>query len=129
MATGQPSKRLIMTWGGGRSEIHKHPIVNNDLSSPELFLLLFRKHLLGDKYQSRLSVEDEITERGLWKPENRKLVESDPGTREDLLNLLSFYTLVIYQYHVFTTRSNKCSSKIYNFFSYAPPKWLWPPIL
>ena len=65
MATGQPSKRLIMTWGGGRSEIHKHPIVNNDLSSPELFLLLFRKHLLGDKYQSRLSVEDEIPERGL----------------------------------------------------------------
>ena len=32
------------------------------------------------------------------------------GIREDLLNFLSFYTLVIY--HVFTTRSNKCTSKI-----------------
>ena len=30
--------------------------MNNDLSSPELFLLLFRKHLHGDNYQSRLSL-------------------------------------------------------------------------
>ena len=42
-----------MTWGGGRSEIHKQLVVNNDLSSPEL---LFRKNLQGDYYQSRLSL-------------------------------------------------------------------------
>ena len=54
-----------MTWGGGRSEIPEQLVVNNDQSSQELLLLLFRKHLLGDKYQSRLSVEDEIPERGL----------------------------------------------------------------
>ena len=34
---------------------------------------------------------------------------SDPGTKEDLLIFLFFYTLVIY--HVFTSRSNKCTSK------------------
>jgi len=33
-----------------------------------------------------------------------------PGTRVDRRNFLSFYTLVIY--HVFTTRSNKCTSKV-----------------
>ena len=38
--------------------------------------------------------------------EIRKLVVSDPGTREDLLIFLSFSLLVIY--HVFITRSNKC---------------------
>ena len=62
MANGQPSTRLIMTWGWGRSE--------NDQSSPKLFLLLFRKQ--GDKYQSLnsiyarelggTSVEEEIPE-------------------------------------------------------------------
>ena len=35
---------------------------------------------------------------------------SDPGTGEDLLNFLSFYTLVIY--HVIISRSNKCTSKV-----------------
>ena len=34
---------------------------------------------------------------------------SDPGTKEDLLIFLFFNTLVIY--HVFTHRSNKCTSK------------------
>jgi len=48
MANGQPSTRLILTWGGGRSE--------NDQSSPKLLLLLFRKHLQGDKYQSLNSI-------------------------------------------------------------------------
>ena len=45
------------------------------------------------------------------KEENeiRKSVVSDPGTGEDLLNFLSFYTLVIY--HVIISRSNKCTSK------------------
>ena len=41
--------------------------------------------------------------------EIRKRVESDPGTREDLLNFLFFYTL--FMYYLFTTRSNKCTSK------------------
>ena len=54
MVTGQPYLRLIMTWGGGRSEIHKQLFVNNDLLSLELLLLLFREHLQGDIYQSRL---------------------------------------------------------------------------
>ena len=54
MATGQPYLKLIMTWGEGGSKIHKQLVVNNDQSSPELLLLLFRKHLQGDKYQSRL---------------------------------------------------------------------------
>ena len=46
--------------------------------------------------------------------EIQKSVVSDPGTREDLLNFLSFYTDVIY--HVFTTRGKKCTSKIsYNY--------------
>ena len=40
----------------------------------------------------------------------RKSVVSDPGTREDLLIFLSFNTLVIY--HVFISKSNKCTSKI-----------------
>ena len=34
----------------------------------------------------------------------------DLGTREDLVNLFSFYTLVIY--HVIISRSNKCTSII-----------------
>ena len=81
MATGQPSTRLIMTWEGGRSEIHKQLVVNNDQSSQELLLLLFRKHLKGDNYQSRLSICSrlrgdfcrgyEIPERGLWNPRKR----------------------------------------------------------
>ncbi len=45
--------------------------------------------------------------------EIRKSVVSDFGTRKDLLNFLSFYTLVIY--HVNISRSNKCTSKIQNF--------------
>ena len=36
--------------------------------------------------------------------EIRKRVESDPETREDVLNFFSFYALVIY--YVFITRSN-----------------------
>ena len=48
----------------------------------------------------------------------RKSVASKPGTREDLLIILSFYTLVIY--HVFTSRSNKCTSKI----SFIKPKFV-----
>ena len=39
-----------------------------------------------------------------------EICKMNHGIREDLLNFLSFYTLVIY--HVFTTRSNKCTSKI-----------------
>jgi hypothetical protein len=42
--------------------------------------------------------------------EIRKSVVSDPGTGEDLLNFLSFYTLVIY--HVIISISNKCTSKV-----------------
>ena len=42
--------------------------------------------------------------------EIRKGVVSDLGTREDQLNYLSFYTLVIY--HVIISRSNKCTSKV-----------------
>ena len=34
----------------------------------------------------------------------------ESGTREDLLNFLSFQTLVIF--HVFTIRSNKCTTKV-----------------
>ena len=45
MATGQPYLRLIMTLGGGRLKIHKQLDVNNDQSSPELLLLLFRKEI------------------------------------------------------------------------------------
>ena len=45
--------------------------------------------------------------------EIRKSVVSDPGTGEDLLNFLSFYTLVIY--HVIISRSNKCTSKVYSY--------------
>ena len=41
--------------------------------------------------------------------EIRKSVVSDLGTREDLLNFLFFYILVIY--HVIISRSNKCTSK------------------
>ena len=92
-----------MTWGGGRSEIHKQLVVNNDQSSPELLLLLFRKHLKGDNYQSRLSlyardlggtsVEDMKSPKEDY--EIRKSEVSNPGTGEDLLNFLSFYNLVI----------------------------------
>ena len=45
--------------------------------------------------------------------EIRKIRVSDPGIREDLLNFLSFYKLVIY--HVITTRSSKCTSKVCSF--------------
>ena len=41
----------------------------------------------------------------------RKPVVSDPGNREDVIIFLSFYTLVIY--HVFISRSNKRTSKLY----------------
>ena len=41
----------------------------------------------------------------------RKSVVSDPGNREDVIIFLSFYTLVIY--HVFISRSNKRTSKLY----------------
>ena len=41
--------------------------------------------------------------------QSAKSVVSDPRIREDLFNFLSFYTLIIY--HVFTTRSIKCTSK------------------
>ena len=54
-------------------------------------------------YELSLKVDYEI----------RKSVVSDLGTRKDLLNFLSFYTLVIY--HVNISRSNKCTSKIQNF--------------
>ena len=37
-------------------------------------------------------------------------IMSDLGTRDDLLNFFSFYTLVIY--HVIIFRSNKCTSKV-----------------
>ena len=84
-----------MTWGGGRSETQKQLVVNNDLSSPELILLLFRKHLQGDNKEDY---------------EIRKSVVSDLGTREDLLIFFSFYTLVIY--HVIISRSNKCTSNV-----------------
>ena len=47
---------LIKQWGGGRSEIHKYLFMKNDQLSPELLLLIFRKHLKGDNYQSRLSL-------------------------------------------------------------------------
>ena len=40
----------------------------------------------------------------------RKSESWDPGTREDLLIFLSFNKLVIY--HVFMSRSNKCTSKV-----------------
>ena len=40
----------------------------------------------------------------------RKSVVSDLGTREDLLNFLFFYILVIY--HVIISRNNKCTSKV-----------------
>ena len=40
----------------------------------------------------------------------RKWVVLDSGTREDLLIFLSFYTVVIY--HVYTSRSNKCTYKL-----------------
>jgi len=40
----------------------------------------------------------------------RKSVALDSGSREDQLIFLYFYTLVIY--HVFTSRSNKCTSKV-----------------
>ena len=55
-------------------------------------------------FQKKIYVEEDI-------PEIRKLVALDSGPREDLLIFLSFHTLVIY--HVFTSRSNKCTSKIY----------------
>ena len=42
--------------------------------------------------------------------EIRKSVVSNLGTREDLLNFLFFYILVIY--HVIISRSNKCTSKV-----------------
>ena len=45
--------------------------------------------------------------------EIRKSVGSDLGTREDLLNFLFFYILVIY--HVIISRSNKCTFKIATF--------------
>ena len=48
MATGQPSTRLIMMRGGGRSEIHKQLFVNKDQSSPELFYS-FSVNTLKDK--------------------------------------------------------------------------------
>ena len=43
MATDQPYTRLIMKWGGARSEIHKQLIVNNDQSSPELFVNTYKE--------------------------------------------------------------------------------------
>ena len=53
----------------------------------------------------------------------RKSVALDSGPREDLLIFLSFYTLVIY--HVFTSRSNKCTSKVVtpNNKQTQPPGW------
>ena len=53
-------------------------------------------------------VEEEFPERWLWNPQISSVVY--PWTREDLLNFLSFYTLVIF--HVFFSRSNKCTSKV-----------------
>ena len=61
-----------MTWGGGRSEIHKQLIVNNDQSSPELLLLLFRKHLQGDMYQSLLGFPAKRKNRFAKFSQNRK---------------------------------------------------------
>ena len=52
-------------------------------------------------------VEDEIPQEDY---KFRKWVVSDSGTREDLLISRSFSTLVIY--HVFTSRNNKCTSKV-----------------
>ena len=52
--------------------------------------------------------------RGKFPKEVYKIRKSgalDSGPREDLLILLSFYTLVIY--HVFTSRSNKCTSNTF----------------
>ena len=117
MAAGQPSTRLIMTWGGGRSDIHKQQFVKNDQLSPELLLLLFRKHLQGDKHQSLLPLCSRLRRdfsRGR-NPRTRNMKSANrsvgSGTREDLLILLSFTTLFIY--HVFISRSNKCTSKIF----------------
>ena len=53
-------------------------------------------------------LEDEIPKREDYKI--RKPVASDSGTREDLLILISFNRLVIY--NVFLSRSNKCTSKV-----------------
>ena len=74
MATGQPSTRLIMTWGGGGSEIHIQLVVNNEQSSPELFYsfsvntykeLIISLDSLYARDLGGTSVEDEIPERGL----------------------------------------------------------------
>ena len=43
-------------------------------------------------------------------PKEDHEIMSDLGTREDLLNFFSFYTLVIY--HVIIFRSYKCTSKV-----------------
>ena len=101
MATGQPSTRLIMTWGGGRSEIHKQLFVNKDQSSPELFYsfsvntykeISISLNSLYTRNLGGTSVEEVIPEQGLWNP--KISIVSDPWTREDLLIL--FITLVIY---------------------------------
>ena len=78
MAAGQPSTRLIMTWGGGRSDIHKQQFVKNDQLSPELLLLLFPntyKEISISLYSlyaldwEGTSVEEEIPELGIWNPQ------------------------------------------------------------
>jgi len=102
MATGQPYTRMIMTWGWGRLE--------NDQSSAEIHLLLFRKHFkeiiisLDSLYARDLGGTSEEDVKSLKEDyEIRKSVKSDPI-------LSSFYALVIL--YVFLSRSNKCTSKL-----------------
>ena len=54
-------------------------------------------------------VKEELMKSPKEDYEIRKSVVSDLRSREDQLNYLSFYTLVIY--HVIISRSNKCTSK------------------
>ena len=79
--------------------------MNNDQQSPELLLLLSRKHLQGANYQSRLSLYSRLrgtSVEDMKSPkedyEIRRLVVSDTGTGGDLLNFLSSYTLVFIMY-------------------------------
>ena len=108
----------------GRGQIRKSS------TSPKLLLLLFRKHLQGANYQSRLSLYSRLrgtSVEDMKSPkedyEIRRLVVSDTGTGGDLLNFLSSYTLVFIMYlyveaiNVLLKWSFSYKTKILNFFN------------
>ena len=77
MATGQPSTRLIMTLGGGRSEIHKQLLcimINHHQNSFYSFSVNTYREIsisLNSLYTRNLggtSVEEVIPEQGFWNP-------------------------------------------------------------